>query len=206
MDQVGKKFDVWAKNGKAEQMEIEHKKTVLKFLKTIQFDRPFVFLDVGCGNGWVLRVIVKEKNCKKAIGIDKSKKMIMQAKSKKTSNKEEFVYADIETFKYKEKLDIIFSMESLYYAESVEIALRKIYILLKTGGQFICGTDFYKDNKTTARWSKMMNLKMHLYSKKQWREIFKDAGFSVKTKQVKDPNDRKKWRREFGTLFIIGTK
>ena len=69
MDGVRKTFDKWAQNGRAELMEIEHGKNVLKFLKTIQFDKPFTFLDVGCGNGWVVRKIAKEKNCKKAIGI-----------------------------------------------------------------------------------------------------------------------------------------
>ena len=50
------------------------------------------------------------------------------------------------------------SMESLYYADSIEIALGKIYKLLKPGGKFFCGTDFYTDNKATAKWSKMMKI------------------------------------------------
>ena len=51
-----------------------------------------------------------------------------------------------------------------------------------------------------------MKLKMHLRSKKEWQELFKKHSFKTKTKQVKDPKSRKKWKREFGTLFIIGTK
>ena len=97
-------------------------------------------------------------------------------------------------------------MESLYYADSVEKVLRKIYTLLSPGGQFVCGTDFYSDNKATARWKKIMNIQMHLYSKKEWKRLFTNAGFEVKTKQVKDPKSEKKWKREFGTLFIIGVK
>ncbi len=82
MDRVKRTFDKWAQNGRAELMEIEHGKNVMKFLKTISFDKPFTFLDVGCGNGWVVRRIADKKNCKKAIGIDKSKKMIIQCKKK----------------------------------------------------------------------------------------------------------------------------
>ena len=206
MDRVRKTFDKWAQNGRAELMEIEHGKNVLKFLETIPFDKPFTFLDVGCGNGWVVRKIAKEKNCKKSIGIDKSKKMIIQSIKKIEEKKEEYFHTDIESMNYRGKFDFIFSMESLYYADSIEIALEKIYKLLKPGGQFFCGTDFYTDNKATARWAGIMKIQMHLHSKKEWREFFKNTGFDVKTKHVKDLKNKKKWKREHGTLFIIGTK
>lgn len=206
MDGVRRTFDEWAQNGRAELMEVEHGKNVSKFLDTITFDEPFSFLDVGCGNGWVVRKIAKENNCKKSIGIDKSKKMIIQAKKKTDSKKEEFVHTDIESWKYGGKFDFIFSMEALYYSDSIDDALKKIFKLLKPGGQFFCGTDFYTDNKATARWRDIMKIQMHLHSKKEWKEFFKNAGFQVKTKHIKDLKSRKKWKREFGTLFIIGTK
>ncbi len=206
MDGVRKTFDEWAQNGRADLMEIEHGKNVLKFLKTISFEKSFTFLDVGCGNGWVVRKITKEKSCKKAIGIDKSKKMIIQAKKKIENEKEAFFHTDIESMKHGGKFDFIFSMESLYYADSINAALEKIYKLLKPGGQFFCGTDFYTDNKATARWAGIMKIQMHLHSKKEWKEFFKNVGFNVKTKNIKDLKNKKKWKREHGTLFIIGTK
>jgi ubiquinone/menaquinone biosynthesis C-methylase UbiE len=206
MDGVRKTFDKWAQNGRAELMEIEHGKNVSKFLQTISFDKPFTFLDVGCGNGWVVRKIAKEKNCKKSTGIDKSKKMILEAIKKTRIKKEEFIHTDIESLKYKGKFDFIFSMESLYYADSIEIALEKIFKILKPGGQFFCGTDFYTDNKATARWASIMKIQMHLHSKKEWKKFFQNTGFTVKTKHIKDLKNAKKWKREFGTLFITGTK
>jgi len=206
MDEVRKTFDKWAQNGRAELMEIEHGKNVLKFLKTVSFDKPFTFLDIGCGNGWVVREIARKRKCKKAIGIDKSKKMIIESKKKIESKKEEFFHTDIESMKYKGKFDFIFSMESLYYADSIEIALEKIFKMLKPGGKFFCGTDFYSDNKATARWAGIMKIQMHLHSKKEWKVFFQNAGFLVKTKHVKDLKNKKKWKREYGTLFITGIK
>lgn len=206
MDKVKKTFDEWAQNGRAELMEKEHGKNVSKFLQSISFDRSFTFLDVGCGNGWVVRKISNEDYCKKSIGIDKSKKMIIQSEKKKTNNKESFFHTDIESWKYTEKFDFIFSMESLYYAESIETALKKIFKLLKPGGQFFCGTDFYTDNKATTKWAKMMKIQMHLHSKKEWREFFQNTGFEVSTKHIKDLKNTKKWKREWGTLFITGVK
>ncbi len=206
MDKVRKTFDKWAQNGRAELMEIEHGKNVSKFLQSISFDKPFTFLDVGCGNGWIVKKISKESNCKKAVGIDKSKKMIVQAKKKGINIKEEFIHTDIEFWDYKGKFNFIFSMESLYYVDSIEMALDKIYKLLKPGGQFFCGTDFYTDNRATARWASIMKMQMHLHSKKEWKQLFHNVGFNVKTRHIKDLKNKRKWKREFGTLFITGTK
>jgi len=206
MKSVKKTFDKWAQNGRAELMENEHGNNVSKFLQTITFDKPFTFLDVGCGNGWVVRKIAEENNCKKSIGIDISNKMIIQAKKKISNKNEKFFHTDVESWNYKGKFDIIFSMESIYYSDSIEVALEKIYKLLKSGGQFFCGTDFYTENKATARWANIMKIQMHLHSKKEWKQFFKNTGFEVKTKHIKDSKNRKKWKRELGTLFITGRK
>jgi len=206
MDKVRTTFDEWAKIGRSELMEKEHSKTVLKFLNSIRFEKPFSFLDVGCGNGWVVRKISQIQNCKKAIGIDKSQNMITKAKSKKKSSKENYLRTDILSWKFKGKFDYIFSMESLYYSTPMESALKKIYKLLKPGGEFFCGTDFYSDNKATIQWSKILDISLDLRSKKQWKKMFEEIGFKTKTKQVRDSSNRKKWKREFGTLFIIGKK
>ncbi|MBS3925638.1 MAG: class I SAM-dependent methyltransferase [Nitrosarchaeum sp.] len=206
MDQVRKIFDKWAKSGRADLMEKEHWKNVIKILKTISFDKPFLFLDFGCGNGWVVRRIAKDPFCKKAVGIDKSKNMIIEANKKRTNNNEKYININLEDFKFNNKFDLIFSMESLYYVDSIELSLKKIYKLLKPGGKFFCGTDFYSDNKATTKWTKMMKIQMHLHSKQEWINFFKEVGFETKTKQVKDLKNKKKWKREFGTLFIIGKK
>lgn len=206
MDRVKTTFDKWAQSGRAELMEKEHGKNVSQFLDKITFEKPFSFLDVGCGNGWVVRKIAQHKNCKKAIGIDKSKKMIQRAIDNKNSNKEDYFVQDIENWKYRGKFDVIFSMETLYYAESVENTLKIIFKLLKPNGMFYCGTDFYLENKATTNWPNMVKLKMQLLSKKQWRDLFSKTGFTTKTKHIKDKTSNKKWKREYGTLFIIGKK
>lgn len=206
MDRVRGLFDNWAIRGRSDLMEREHTKSVINFLQSVSFENSFSFLDVGCGNGWVVRKIAELENCKKSVGIDKSKNMIKIALKKKKFSKEQYVQDDIESWKYRGKFDYIFSMESLYYVVSLELALKKIYKLLLPDGQFFCGTDFYTENKVTSRWSKQMKIPMHLRSKSEWKKLFKDTGFKTKTQQVKDLKSRKKWKRELGTLFIIGTK
>ncbi len=206
MDKTSQLFDKWAKTGRAEQMEKGHGTTVNKFLGKLTFSKPFTFLDVGCGNGWVVRKISQLPGCRKAVGIDKSRTMIKKAKEKKISEKESYFTTDLESWKYGGKFDIVFSMEALYYSVPMEPALKKIYRLLKNQGIFYCGTDFYKDNKLTTRWTKDMAVPMDLRSEKEWKKMFNNLGFYTRTKHVLDPKNKSKWKREFGTLFVIGKK
>ena len=206
MDKTSQLFDRWAKTGRAEEMEKGHGITVNKFLDKLTFNKPFTFLDIGCGNGWVVRKISQLPNCRKAVGIDKSKTMIKKAKEKKTSENESYFITDLESWKYTGKFDIVFSMESLYYSVPMETALKKVYRLLKKQGVFYCGTDFYKDNTLTTRWTKDMAVPMDLRSKKEWKKMFRDMGFHTRAKNVLDPKNKSKWKREFGPLFVIGKK
>ena len=206
MDKTSKLFDVWAKTGRSEEMEKGHGTTVNQFLDKLSLKEKFRFLDIGCGNGWVVRKMSQKPSCVKAIGIDKSKMMIKNAKSKISSTKESFFVTDLESWDTKEKFDVIFSMESLYYSVPMEPALEKVFKLLKKGGTFYCGTDFYSDNTLTTRWVKDMNIPMDLRSEKEWKKMFREVGFTTRSKHVTDPKNKSKWKREFGTLFVIGRK
>ena len=203
MDKTSKYFDHWAKMGKSEDMEKGHGVTVNKFLNKIQFSDKFSFLDIGCGNGWVVKKIAQLDACTKAVGIDKSKNMISKANKTKISDKEQYFTTELETFKFSKKFDVIFSMESLYYSVPMEPALTKVYKLLKNGGIFYCGTDFYKDNHLTTRWKKDMKIPMDLRSESEWKKMFTEIGFKTRVKHVTDTKNKAKWKREFGNLFII---
>ena len=80
MDRTSKLFDVWANTGRSEEMEKGHGTTVNQFLDKLPLRENFRFLDIGCGNGWVVRKMSQKSSCIKAIGIDKSKMMIKKCK------------------------------------------------------------------------------------------------------------------------------
>ena len=206
MDKTSRLFDRWAKTGRSEEMEKGHGTTVNKFLDKLIFSKPFTFLDIGCGNGWVVRKISCLPKCSIAVGIDQSRVMIQKAKNKRVLEKEHYFTADLKSWQQTRKFDVIFSMESLYYSVPMEPALEKVYKLLKNGGIFYCGTDFYKDNHLTTRWIKDMKIPMDLRSELEWKKMFKEAGFNTRVKHVTDPKNKAKWKREFGTLFLIGIK
>ena len=77
----------------------------------------FTCIDAGCGNGWLVKYLSKMNNCKKAIGVDGSSKMI--AKAKKHSDNE-FYCSDLLEWKPKNKVDVVFSMEVFYYFKNLK--------------------------------------------------------------------------------------
>lgn len=201
---VKKTFNLWAKDGRADLLENEHSYAVLKRLESVRI--PPRFLDVGCGSGWLVRRIAASADSQKTVGIDISSGMIRSAKKKATSAKEMYVATSIESWRYRGKFDLVFSMEVIYYADSVDKALAAIYRLMAPGATMICGTDFYAENKATRWWAGRMGMTMHLLSRAEWRSAFKRAGFATTTRTVKNPAGSAKWKREVGTLFITGIK
>ena len=75
-------FGDWASSGRDEQMAKGHEDSVNAMLDlVITNQKEFSFIDVGCGNGWVVRKIFNYPNCQYAVGVDGSKQMIAKAKS-----------------------------------------------------------------------------------------------------------------------------
>ena len=119
-------FGEWAVKGKDKGMEKSHALPVGAMLDFILPKKnKFTFLDLGCGNGWVVRKVAKNPLCSRAVGIDGAEKMISNAKSL-SKDSTEYILADIETFQPVEKYDIIHSMEVLYYLDHPKEVIKKI--------------------------------------------------------------------------------
>ena len=77
-------FGVWAEQGKDIGMEKGHAAAVNEMLDfAIQeresFNKNFTFLDLGCGNGWVVRKVSENTSCSDAYGCDGATQMIANA-------------------------------------------------------------------------------------------------------------------------------
>ena len=77
-------FGEWAKKGKDVGMEKTHAAPVNEMIDFVLEERAnsgknFSFLDLGCGNGWVVRDVAKNKLCDRAVGIDGAEQMIANA-------------------------------------------------------------------------------------------------------------------------------
>ena len=196
-------FNNWAHKNKDEGMEKNHSYSVNKMLELIPpkiLSNEFSFIDIGCGNGWVVKKIRDYINCAKSVGIDGAEKMIKKAiKSDKQSN---YYQLDIETMDYKDQFDIVFSMEVFYYLKSPQNTLNHIFHhLLNKNGCFVMGIDHYQENTPSLKWPIELEVGMRTHSILEWKKMFQNAGFAnIKVSQVGQKND---W---LGTLVIYGEK
>ena len=195
-------FSNWVLNGKDEGMEKNHSASVDNMIQysTKGLDK-YKFIDAGCGNGWVVRKVSSDPKCISAIGVDGSSNMIHKAKS--LDNKNDYFCFDLLGWRPKKKVDIVHSMEVLYYFKNPENVIKHIHNnWLKNGGRLIIGIDHYKENKPSHRWKQETSITiMQLLSKKMWLNFFKKVGFyKIESWYYGKDGD---WN---GTLIITGIK
>jgi len=196
-------FNSWAQKDKDKGMEKNHSFAVNKMLELIPpklLSSKFSFIDIGCGNGWVVQKMNANEHCIKSVGIDGAEQMIKKAIIK--DPRSEYFQFDIEKMNYKDKFDIVFSMEVFYYFKDPQYVLNYIYKnILKSGGCMILGVDHYLENKSSLSWSKDLDLSLKTYSIETWQANFKKAGFqNIKTYQF---GAKENWE---GTLVIYCEK
>ena len=198
-------FGKWAEEGKDVGMEKGHATSVKDMLNFALHERTnigknFSFLDLGCGNGWVARYVVKNTLCAKAVGIDGAEQMI--SKAKKIEGQVEYILADINSYISPRKFDLIHSMEVLYYLEDPAEKVKNFNNdWLEEQGRLIIGIDHYYENLDAHSWEEKVGTPMLMLKESEWLDIFYESGLSdVKSWQSNPSED---WA---GTLILTGIK
>ena len=198
-------FGQWAKQGKDKGMEKGHAAAVKEMLNFAYHERyelgeKFSFLDLGCGNGWVVRQVAENGLCKRAVGVDGAQQMIFNAESRDSKN--EYIHADIDAYRPFEKFDVIHSMEVLYYLKKPSEIVKEIYKhWLNPNGRLIVGIDHYYENFESHCWETKVGTPMLLIKESDWKIIFEESGLSEVT--TWRSNKTEEWS---GTLVITGKK
>ena len=193
-------FNKWAIHGKDEGMEKGHAQAVKKMIDIIEkntsiLDHKFNFLDIGCGNGWVVRKFSNHKNCNLALGVDGAPAMIGKAKC--LDKKGVYVNVDIEKWNCKDNFNIIFSMETFYYFNNPGKLLDTINNIILKNGIFILGIDHYLENKASLSWDEEFGLSLNTLSINQWITLLKKNGFTNVKRYIH--GTKKNWH---GTLIL----
>ena len=205
---MGKKatevFNEWAQNGKDEGMKKNHFnsyryiKEIIK--KEFKNTKNISMADIGCGNGWATRDLLKESFITKAHGYDGALKMIEKAQS--NIGGPSFFCTNLNNWKPDKKFDIIYSMEVIYYLKDPQNFIQQCYKKwINPGGLFIAGVDHYKENKPSLSWPEDLNVLMQTKSINDWRNILIHNNFS--NCSVRQVNQKDDWS---GTLIFWGRK
>ena len=198
-------FGEWAEKGKDVDMEKTHAIPVNEMIDFALVERTnigknFSFLDLGCGNGWVVRSVLKNELCDLAVGIDGAKQMI--ANAKKRGGNAKYIYEDINFFDSSDKYDLIHSMEVLYYLDDPSEIIKRISdSWLNNDGRLIVGIDHYYENTDSHSWQEKVGTRMLMLKESEWVNIFETAGFN-QVQSWRSGKD-KDWA---GTLVITGKK
>ena len=198
-------FGTWAEQGKDIGMEKGHASAVTEMLNFAVKEREclnkkFSFLDLGCGNGWVVRDVAKNPLCIDANGIDGAPQMIANARER--GDGEEYILSNIDEYEPAQGYDLIHSMEVFYYLEDPASTLKKIAnSWLNKGGRLIAGIDLYYENIDSHSWEEKVGTKMLMFKETEWTDFFKQAGFNNVTSWRANP--LKDWA---GTLVLTGKK
>tara|TARA_B110000438_G_C15630594_1_gene570822 strand:+ start:306 stop:914 length:609 start_codon:yes stop_codon:yes gene_type:complete len=172
-------FSDWALNDRDLGMEKNHMASVKKMLSLIFHKRAeiFSFVDLGCGNGYVVREVSKHPLCQRSIGVDGAVEMIKKAKL--IDSKGEYICSNISSWLPEKKVDFIHSMEVMYYLENPQKIITNInQKCLKKNGMMIMGIDFYQENSDCHSWPNDLNLPMKLLSIREWIIILENSGLS----------------------------
>jgi len=198
-------FDNWALKNKDKGMEKGHAPSVNAMLDIINsrtkiLNNNFNFLDLGCGNGWVVRKFSNNNLCDLSVGVDGSENMIQKAKLEDLKGK--YFQSNIEFWNSDDNFDIVFSMETFYYLKDIDKVLDKINSKYLTDkGFLIFGIDHYAENKPSLSWEKEIGIQTQTLSIKDWVNKIKAANFkNIEYVQV---GIDKKWA---GTLIISAFK
>lgn len=194
-------FSEWALKGKDAGMETGHAASVGEMLDAAKshLGEGYTALDLGCGNGWVVRALNNDSDCAKAIGVDGSQEMINKARS--IDSQGEYHHALLPDWNPSEGLDLIHSMEFLYYLDDPSAMISQIHGWLNQGGVFVAGVDHYLENEDSHDWGPSLGVKMALMSESEWEKAMLDAGFSQVTMM------RCGLKEGFvGTLVMLGIK
>ena len=123
-----------------EDMKGQHARSLYPVLLEKLSHIPFQSaLDLGCGTGEMLKLIVQEDTHKELCGIDLSEKMLAVAKSK-LPEQVKLVLGDSESLPFSDHaFDVVYCNDSFHHYPAPQNVLREVYRVLKPGGTFLMG-------------------------------------------------------------------
>ena len=216
-------FNRWAEAGRGEGMEEDHWPITKPVLEMMEIARDENVIDVGCGAGWLSRILARGVGNGRVVGMDISDEMIHHARSASVEFENlVFVVGEVSEIPWESNFfSKAISVESAYYWPEPLRGLQEIYRVLREGGSAWILINYYLDNPYCHQWGQLLKIPTYLLSAEDWAALFRDAGFTgVAHQRVPDPTPNPKvytgkwfrdakeladFRRE-GALLVHGTK
>jgi trans-aconitate methyltransferase len=192
-------FSQWALIGKDEGMERGHAASVQAMLELAipKLNDGFSAIDLGCGNGWVTRML-SELGAGHSEGVDGSNEMIDKATSKDSNHK--YSQGLLPDWSPGRRFDLVHTMEFLYYLDDPAGMISIIHDeWLEENGILVAGVDHYLEHEESLTWPEHVGVHMTTLSIDDWKSAMVNAGFkNVEIHQVAGKGNFP------GTLVMLG--
>lgn len=222
-NRLREEFNRWAEAGRGEDMEREHRRITEQTLALMDLQPTDNILDVGCGAGWLARMIAPLIPQGRIVGMDVSDEMVRRARRNCADIEHAvFIVGQVEEIPWEPNFfSKVISVESAYYWPALERGLREIFRVLSEGGSAWILINYYRDNPYCHQWGPLLAVPTHLFSADEWAGLFRDAGFEKVQHQriaddtpvppvytgkwFRDADELRRFRQE-GALLVHGTK
>lgn len=222
-NELREEFNRWAEAGRGEGMEQEHRPIVLPALERMDLQPTDTVLDVGCGAGWLARLVAERVPDGRIVGMDISDEMVRRARRNYSGlGHAMFIVGAVDEIPWQDNFFTkMVSVESAYYWPDPAVGLREIFRVLREGGSAWILINYYRDNPHCHQWGDLLAIPAHLRSAEEWTRLFHAAGFTeVSHCNISDPTPtpevytgrwfrdaaQLKAFREIGALLVTGTK
>jgi ubiquinone/menaquinone biosynthesis C-methylase UbiE len=180
-----------------EKMVMQHKTETnwsLKLMNVKQGDR---ILELGCGAGYAIKLLLEKELAEKVVGLDISPTIIRSAKirNNKAINEKsaELVQANFDKMPFHNKsFNTVFSIQTIYFWTDIATILSEIFRVLKSEGNVILT---FSDGKKDETWEGIRGIVENKIIPNMEDAGFKDVSL------IRGPDSR-----EYHTVTIKGTK
>ncbi|MFB6354457.1 MAG: methyltransferase domain-containing protein [Halobacteriales archaeon] len=173
-------FDDWAASGRDRGMEERHWHTAKHILARMPIEPGEVVLDLGTGSGYALRALADARAIGRGYGLDGSPRMLRNAAGYTDDATVGFVAGDFDALPFADgRVDHVFSMEAFYYAADPVHTVEEVARVLRPGGTFHCGVNYFAESEHTHGWQDDIGLEMTLWDRAEYREAFRAGGLHV---------------------------
>ncbi|MGH9773934.1 MAG: class I SAM-dependent methyltransferase [Candidatus Acidiferrales bacterium] len=190
-DQLKTEFNRWAESGRGEAMEHDHWPITEPVLEQMRIAPTDNLLDVGCGAGWLSRILSRRAPEGRVVGMDISDEMVRHARRASADfDNLVFVSGGVEEIPWESNFfSKAISVESAYYWPDPQRGLREIFRVLREDGSAWILINYYCDNPYSHQWGEKLAVPTTLLSAEQWAEMFRIAGFDhVAHSRIIDPS------------------
>ena len=222
-EKLRQEFNQWALDGRSRALEAHHRCFVEDTLQLMNIQPADRILEVGCGEGWASRRLASLVPEGLVVGLDVADEMVSKARPGSAAcDNLLFVWADVEAIPWQEKFfSKALCVETFYYLENPENALREIFRVLSPGGSVWIVNHLSKENEITLRWLPHFRVPVNLLSAEDYGKLFESCGFQEYAfhmipdrtpdsdasyyQHLTDPEERRRFR-ELGALLMTARR